>query len=106
MGASEKVPTRFEQGGYFTWFEVLNIALEQKTPPVLTEGGELSLLAVPRLTGIYIIGYISKSGITLLLTHLTMFNASSFALSIPSGVFIQLSLFVVVSSAGQGYTLI
>ena len=48
--------------------------------------------------------YISKSGITPLFTHLTMFNASAFALSIPSGEFIQLSRFVVVSSAGQGYT--
>ena len=55
---------------------------------------------------IYIIFYISKSGITPSLTYLTIFNASPFTLSIPSGVFIQLSLFVVVSFAGQGYTLI
>jgi hypothetical protein len=50
--------------------------------------------------------YISKSGITPLLTQLIIFKASAFALPIPSGVFIQLSRLVVVSSAGQGYTVI
>ena len=43
-----------------------------------------------------------KSGITPLLIHFTMFNASAFTLSIPSTVLIQLSLLVIVSSAGQG----
>ena len=62
----------------------------------------LIVLHMIAFTSSLISTYISKSGITPFFTHPTIFKASLFALSLPFGVFIQVSRFVLLSSAGPG----